>query len=197
MSEERHSGGRQTFLGLAAVILGGLLFAAGVMVGRQLGVDDGNHRRDDLDRIDQRDDGHAAVDGGGLVFPKELSESPEPPKRAPAPKKPEKPEVAEAPGPAVKPSPAPAKPAVKPGKSAQSFLLQVASYRDATQAEQLKKRLAGKHYGQVRVVQGEVPGKGTYFRVRLGPYADRESAQKVREKLKAGEGIKALVVAED
>jgi cell division septation protein DedD len=195
MSEERHTGGRQTFLGLAAVILGGLLFAAGVMVGRQLGVDDNNRPRDDLERIDLRDD--RQVDGGGLVFHKELSKTPEPSRREPPAREEPKPAPADAPKPAPRPAPESAKSTASPDKSSGNFSLQVASYRDAAQAEQLKKKLTSKGYGRVRVVQGEVPGKGTYFRVRLGPFDNRQAAQQAKEKLKAGEGIKALVVAEE
>ena len=181
MSEQRHAGGRQTFLGLAMVILGGLLFAAGFMVGRQMGVGEDCSHKDHLDRIDQRDDGQATIDGGGLTFHKELSRPPKKPKKDPVPPKP----VAEA-----KPPPEP-----KPGQE-KAFLLQVASYKDSAQAQQLLTKLKGKGYGQVRVVKGEVPGKGTYFRVRLGPFADRDKAQKMQEKLKAGEGLQALVVVE-
>jgi len=189
MTEQRHAGGRHTFLGLAAVILGGLLFAAGVMVGRQMGVGQDERHKDHLDRIDQRDEGQAAVDGGGLVFHKELSR-PKPVKKIPAlPKTPDK--KPDAPPAAAKPEP------VKAAAQSKAFALQVASYQDSTQAKELLSRLDGKGYGKARVVKAEVPGKGTYFRVRLGPFPDRAKAQKVQEKLQKGEGLKALVVVEE
>lgn len=194
MTEQRHAGGRQTFLGLAMVILGGLLFAAGVLVGRQLPVSPDDSRTGHLERIDQRDTLQAGPDGGRLVFHEELSK----PVKDPVKKPPPAPPVAKEPSvDAGKPEPEVAKVGKREAAWAGKYSLQVASYRDATQAKELFDKLNGRGYTAVRVVQGEVPGKGTYFRVRLGPFPDRSTAEEIKEKLKSADGLEALVVIED
>ena len=69
MRTDRGSGGRSAFFGLALMILGGLLFAAGVMVGRQMTQDETTKSKHPLMKIDQRDqEPKKSVDGGELVF---------------------------------------------------------------------------------------------------------------------------------
>ncbi|KPV39427.1 hypothetical protein AN478_09635 [Thiohalorhabdus denitrificans] len=72
------------------------------------------------------------------------------------------------------------------------FLVQVASFREAEAAESLKARLALRDF-RARVVQADLASRGTWYRVRLGPYAGRSAAETVRSRL-AAEGIDALVL---
>jgi hypothetical protein len=86
MRTSRGPGGRSAFFGLAMLILGGLLFAAGVMVGRQMAVDEATKPKEPLFKIDQRDkEPKKTVDGGELVFPEVLDKKKPEPKIEPAP----------------------------------------------------------------------------------------------------------------
>ena len=172
MKTDRGTGGRSTFFGLAMLILGGLLFAAGVMVGRQMALDETTRSKEPLFKIDRRDqEPKKTVDGGEMVFHKALdTEKTEP---EPEPEPVSVPEAA--------PSP--------------KFSLQVAAYRERSQAEALVKKLSEKGYGQARIVAGEVAGKGMYYRVRLGPLS-KSAAEKSRGRLEREERLKVLLLKE-
>lgn len=93
------------------------------------------------------------------------------------------------PAPKPQPAPVPAKPVTKtetPAKTkAQAtgaFVIQVAALSDAAKAKELQAKIAGgglKAYTEV--VQ---TSKGPVTRVRVGPYASREAAEKARPSLK-------------
>ena len=63
------------------------------------------------------------------------------------------------------------------------YALQVSAFRERSDAERLKKKLQNDGLS-VRIVSGEVSGKGTYYRVRVGKYASREEALRGRASLK-------------
>jgi cell division protein FtsN len=68
------------------------------------------------------------------------------------------------------------------------FTLQVASMKDHQKAVRLSGRLSKKGFPSY-VLSAEIPGKGVYYRVRVGHYATRKSAEKALEQLKRqGEG---------
>jgi cell division protein FtsN len=70
------------------------------------------------------------------------------------------------------------------------YILQAASYNNFQQADKLKARLAIN--GLVAAIQKVTIGnKGTFYRVRLGPYGDAASAEAVNRKL-SELGIHAL-----
>lgn len=84
------------------------------------------------------------------------------------------------PSPAVKPSNAPS---VKPG-DATPYLVQAGSFQDAADAEKLKARLA--LVGLEASVQSvDLPGKGIWHRVRLGPYQGLSAANETIANLKS------------
>lgn len=180
MKTDRGSGGRSAFFGLAMLILGGLLFAAGVMVGRQMALDETARSKEPLFKIDRRDqEPKKTVDGGELIFPEVLdTENPAP-------------EPAPVPMPEIKVVPTPEAPPL------QKFSLQIAAYRERSQAEDLVKKLSEKGYGRARIVAGEVAGKGMYYRVRLGPLPSRQDAQRVSKRLDKELRVKALIVLEE
>lgn len=181
MRTSRGPGGRSAFFGLAMLILGGLLFAAGVMVGRQMAIDESEKPKEPLFKIDQRDkEPKKTVDGGDLVFHEVLDK-----------KKPEP----EPPPPEPKPVPAPVPVPVPEAAPEQTFTLQIAAYRDLSQAEALVKKLSGKGYKKARIVSGEVAGKGIYYRVRLGPLPKSE-AEKSKERLEKEERLKVMMLRE-
>lgn len=63
-----------------------------------------------------------------------------------------------------------------------SYYMQAASFREHADAEKLRARLALKGYSSVTQAR-EVAGKGTYYRVRLGPYSDSRKAKTAKNKL--------------
>ena len=62
------------------------------------------------------------------------------------------------------------------------YFLQAASFRAYSDAEKLRARLALKGFKSVTQAR-EVEGDGTYYRVRLGPYADKRKAKTAKNKL--------------
>lgn len=62
------------------------------------------------------------------------------------------------------------------------YFLQAASFRQYADAEKLRARLALKGYKSVTQAR-EVEGKGTYYRVRLGPYSDKRKANTAKNQL--------------
>ena len=181
MRSDRGSGGRSAFFGLAMLILGGLLFAAGVMVGRQMAVDESTQPKEPIFKIDQRDkEPKKTVDGGELVFPEVLDK-----------KKPE---------PAPEPVPEPkikVKKITDPSFPLHKFTLQVAAYGTRPQAESLVKKLTEQGYDNPRISEKEVPGKGTYYRVRVGPFTSRPDAARALKQLEKELRVKVLLIQED
>ncbi len=77
------------------------------------------------------------------------------------------------------------------------YTVQVASYREKRDARELADRLMRKGY-QAFVAEAEVPGKGTWYRVRVGRFGTRKEAASFGENLKRKErSIKTVYVAED
>lgn len=62
------------------------------------------------------------------------------------------------------------------------YYLQAASFREYEDAEKLRARLALKGFKSVSQAR-DVEGKGTFYRVRLGPYADKRKAKTAKNKL--------------
>ena len=62
------------------------------------------------------------------------------------------------------------------------YYLQAASFKEASDAEKLRARLGLQGYKSVSQAR-EVKDKGTYYRVRLGPYPDKRKAKTVKNKL--------------
>ena len=62
------------------------------------------------------------------------------------------------------------------------YYLQAASFRKHADAEKLRARLALKGYKSVTQAR-EVEGKGTFYRVRLGPYGDKRKAKTAKNRL--------------
>jgi cell division protein FtsN len=131
------------------------------------------------------------------------------PETAPGTTKPEiKPEAAMKPAvkaetaPVVKPQPKPApKPNVKPavkssGKPAarSEYWIQTASYKNQNAAEELSRRLAEKGLAG-RVFSSDQKSE-TWYRVRIGPYADRQEADKFLGLVKKIQGLEASYISQ-
>jgi cell division protein FtsN len=78
-------------------------------------------------------------------------------------------------------------PAVK-----ETFYLQAGAFQNAQDADNLKARLALLSY-EASVQAASVPEKGTWYRVRLGPYASVEDLTRARDALKQN-GIDTTLV---
>lgn len=93
-----------------------------------------------------------------------------------------------------------AEPSQKPPLAAKSktqpsvitYTIQVASVKDARDADRLVAELKKKGFQAQRVI-GKVPGKGIWYRVRIGAYQSRTSTQSTLNKLKKA-GLKPIVI---
>lgn len=102
--------------------------------------------------------------------------------------------------PAAKPAPGPAKagtsaakgpnaaPRPAPGKG--TFTVQVGSTQDRFEAERIAARFSSRG---ARVVAGDVPGKGRWYRVRIGTFETREAADRYLRDLERSTGSKGFV----
>ena len=75
---------------------------------------------------------------------------------------------------------------------AKTFTIQLASVKDARDADRLVADLKRKGFHAYRAI-GKVPGKGIWYRVRVGEYQNRASAGQALNKLKKT-GLKPIVV---
>ena len=84
------------------------------------------------------------------------------------------------------------KQAAKAGAPAENFLLQAGSFQNPADADNLKARLAllGVEAGVEPI---DLPEKGTWYRVRIGPYTKIDEINRVRQTL-AQNGIEASLV---
>ena len=84
------------------------------------------------------------------------------------------------------------KQAAKSGAPAENYLLQVGSFQNPADADNLKARLALIGV-EASVEPIDLPEKGTWYRVRVGPYTKVEEINRVRQNL-AQNGIEASLV---
>jgi DedD protein len=85
----------------------------------------------------------------------------------------------------------PGLPGVKPSPSG-SLAVQVASTKDAASAEALVKKLTQLGYDGFST-KAEIPDKGTWYRVRVGPYRTKAEAEQMRQEL-INDQFKGIVV---
>jgi DedD protein len=83
--------------------------------------------------------------------------------------------------------PAPSRPATS---GAGGWVVQVGSTQDRMEADRIAARFATRG---ARVVVADVPGKGRWYRVRLGSFETRESADRYLRDLERGTGAKGFV----
>lgn len=74
-------------------------------------------------------------------------------------------------------SPAPAPAPVGGERARGHFLLQLSSFQDKAEADAFARRFAGK---DAYVVPTELPGKGTWYRVRVGSYSTMQEASSAK-----------------
>ena len=76
--------------------------------------------------------------------------------------------------------------------SGKTYTIQAASVKLVSDADQLVASLKKKGYPAYRAI-GKIPGKGIWYRVRIGEYSSRADAGRMLQKLKK-EGMKPIVV---
>ncbi len=199
--------GRQLFfLFFGGAVITSMMFCLGVMTGRRLEaralalapptIDD------PLAALDQLGD----VEEEGLTFHNSLTHNSSKPKgkaaatasaatasasavAEPAPAKP-----ATAGAPAAKPAAAPvvAAPTHAPPSQPGHFTLQLSAFAEKSDADAFVKRMQTSGYKPF-IVASEIPGKGVFYRVRLGDYTNRESATSAKEELEKKQSVVAYV----
>lgn len=73
------------------------------------------------------------------------------------------------------------------------YTIQVGSYPSAAEASKAISYWQKKGYDSFMSI-GEIPDRGTWYRVRIGGFGNQEDAQEFLEKFKSSENIPALVV---
>ena len=84
---------------------------------------------------------------------------------------------------------------VSPKKASPGYTVQIASIRDRATAEALANRLRRKGYPAF-ILPHVVPKRGTWYRVRVGHYTQREAAQEMTQRLSGQERLMAYVARE-
>jgi cell division septation protein DedD len=79
--------------------------------------------------------------------------------------------------------------AAAPGPKEGAFAVQVGSTQDRFEAERIAARFRARG---ARVVASDVPGKGRWFRVKVGGYETREAAEQALREIERG-GAKGFV----
>ena len=125
---------------------------------------------------------------GGAVPP------PAPAERAPPPPSTTTPRPATAP---ARPStatsaPTPREPAAAPASDPREYRVQAGSFREKREADRLRASLALGGF-ESRIQTRDTAG-GTRHRVMLGPFRGREAAEAAKARLRAAQGIDALIV---
>jgi DedD protein len=80
-----------------------------------------------------------------------------------------------------------------PSGSDGAFTLQVVSYETRDQAEGFANALRSRSH-KAFVAQAEVPGRGRFFRVRVGPFTTRREAEEYRARFEQDEHMHTIVV---
>jgi cell division septation protein DedD len=82
----------------------------------------------------------------------------------------------------------------RPGSS--RYSVQVVSVQGREKAESVVKELNGKGYPVVRMVPTELPGRGTWYRIRVGDFDRREDAEGLINKIRERERVQPQLVVE-
>jgi cell division septation protein DedD len=118
-----------------------------------------------------------------------------PPKPAPPASTPPSPSTPQPPAlSAPPPTPPPAPVFGRAGST--RYSVQVVSVQGREKAETVVKELNGKGYPVVRIIPAEVPGRGTWYRIRVGDFDRREEAEGLANKIRERERLQPQLVAE-
>jgi cell division septation protein DedD len=192
---------------VGALVILGVVFVLGLNVGKQIG------RRQaeaavapgDLEALD-RAPAPAPAAKEPLTFHERLTKEqpappPEPPAPAaappPAPPAPSSPSATPTPTPTTAPAPKPATtaPTPKPAPATQPppdrpWTVQLAAAQDRAEAERTAAKFAALN---PRIEQAEVPGKGRFWRVRVGAFETKQAAERYLRDVARETGAKGFV----
>jgi cell division septation protein DedD len=113
------------------------------------------------------------------------------PAHAGKPEQTQKPQPQKAPPPAAKKE----QPAAKSAGTGARYTIQTGAYADRTIADEEVRNLKRRGYAAFRV-SANIPDKGTWYRVRIGSFASKESAERLANDLRTKEGIPSIVSTE-
>lgn len=186
---------------VGALVVLGVVFVLGLNVGKQLGVRRGEaERAGDLDALDRAPAAPPAKPEPLTFHDRLTKEKPAPPPppdtppvpapaapparpapagQAVAPPPPESP-----PAPVAEPEPPPKPTPLKP------WTVQLAASEDRAEAERLAARFAALN---PRIEEAVVPGKGRFFRVRVGSFDTKDAAQRYLRDVARETGAKGIV----
>lgn len=85
------------------------------------------------------------------------------------------------------------KPTVPQAAKGATYYVQVASLPDAKDAAGIQKRLQGAGFSS-RIRRADIPGRGTWYRLQVGPYASRDAADAARVELANKQRLKGIVI---
>jgi DedD protein len=205
-----------------ALLLTGAVFALGVLVGTRLAAMPGSAppKPDNLlDRLDAKAAAAGMSDGGndGLTFQEELTKPRAPLPPVPKPPKPVPPKVKQARADAGSPAP-PGQVAIGEGRSQQArkpggdassapsqdtadealdapfFTVQVKATQSQPDASHFASKLKGEGY-QPFIADVDLPGKGHWYRVRVGHFDTRAQADRYLADFKRETHLEAFVTA--
>jgi cell division septation protein DedD len=184
---------------VASIVVGALVvlavvFVLGLNVGKQVALRQLEPRRGgDLDALDRAPAAPPAKPEPLTFHDRLTKESPPPPPPPDAPRPPE-PAAAVPPPSAAAPAAPPAAPAeVSPPAAAapKPWTVQLAAASDRAEAERLASRFAAL---QPRIEEAVIPGKGRFFRVRVGGFETKDEAQRYLRDVARETGAKGIVV---
>jgi cell division septation protein DedD len=186
----------------AALVVLGVVFVLGLNIGKQIATRRGEvARAGDLDALDHVPTAPAPAKPEPLTFHDRLTKDrPAPPPPADAPAKPPPAPAPAAAPPAPPPAPAPIaeapKPAppppppARPSPPLKAWTVQLAAAEDRMEAERLATRFAA--LGP-RIEEAVIPGKGRFFRVRVGSFDTKDAAQRYLRDVGRETGAKGIV----
>jgi cell division septation protein DedD len=176
--------GRQVFfLFFGGAVVACLLFVSGILVGKRMEARalamTPPHEADPLAALDQLGDVDPADEA--LTYHKTLSGKQPPRVEPPAP----------APRPVERPAPAVAAP-VAPRPVGDRYTLQLSAFADKADADDFMRKVQALGFKPF-VVASEVPGRGTFYRVRVGDYASRQAATDAKGDIEKKQHLPAYV----
>jgi len=182
---------------VGALVILGVVFVLGLNVGKQIGLRQAQYAvAGDLEALDRAPAPAAPAREEALTFHERLTKDTPapPPPPAPAPAAPAAPAEAAAPAPgprpveAAPPAEAPPPAAVAPPEA--PWTVQLAAAQDRAEAERTAARFAALN---PRIEEAQVPGKGRFWRVRVGSFETRQDAERYLHDVARETGAKGFV----
>jgi len=86
-------------------------------------------------------------------------------------------------------------PSQKQAVSKIRYTIQIGSYPDRNMAEEEMRSIKKRGYAAF-LVASAIPDKGTWYRVRIGSFSNKQSAEKLAAELKSKEGVSSFITVE-